>query len=177
MVLQRLFAARPSRVAGEGLYTSAARQARRPWFYSELGTPDTGEGRFELYCLHVSLVLIRLKGQGPAAAETAQKMFDTFIRSLDDALREMGVGDLAVGKKMKKLGAAFYGRAKSYEEALEQQPDLAALEALLARTVFEGDAAAAPALAGYVLSATRSLADQPLDELLEGRVAWPEPGA
>ena len=178
MVLQRLFATRPTRLAGEGLYASAARQARRPLFYQGLGVADTGEGRFELYCLHVALVLIRLKGEGQAAAETGQRIFDVFIRSLDDALREMGVGDLAVGKKMKKLGEAFYGRAKSYEEALAVLPDTSVLEALLVRTVLDGaPPGGAPALTAYVIRASDGLRDQKLEQLLEGRASWPEPAA
>src|SRR5262252_7474214 len=106
MVLQRLFAPRAEAVAGQALYAAAARQARTPVFYGELGVADTVEGRFELFSLHVALILLRLKGQGPAAADVAQHLFETYVRSLDDALREMGVGDVVVGKRMKKLGAA-----------------------------------------------------------------------
>ena len=175
MVLQSLFAPRPARAAGEALYASAARQARQPGFYADFGVPDTGEGRFELYCLHVSLILIRLKGEGAPAAETAQRLFDVFVRALDDALREMGVGDLSVGKKMRKLGAAFYGRAQSCEAAILRLPDRAPLEALLGRTALEdGGQDAAPALADYVVRAAEGLAAQPLEALLDGRVSWPE---
>ena len=175
MVLQRLFAAPPTQAAGQALYTAAARQARQPAFYRDLGVADSGEGRFELYTLHVALILIRLKGQGAVAADTAQRLFDVYVRALDDALREMGVGDLSVGKKMRKLGGAFYGRVKSYEEALQALPERPALEALLARTVFEdGDAGGAPALAGYVARAADGLSGQALEALLEGRVQWPQ---
>ena len=175
MVLQRLFPARPAQVAGQALYTASARQARQPAFYRELGVADSGEGRFELYTLHVALVLIRLKGQGAAAADTAQRLFDVYVRALDDALREMGVGDLAVGKKMRKLGAAFYGRVKSYEDALQALPDRSLLEALLQRTVLEdGQPASAPALADYVVRAADELAVQALGDLLEGQVRWPQ---
>jgi cytochrome b pre-mRNA-processing protein 3 len=175
MILKRFFAAPPARIAGEALYAAAARQSRQPEFYRDIGVPDSGEGRFELYCLHVSLIVIRLKGQGAVAAETSQHLFDTFLQALDDALREMGVGDLSVGKKMRKLGAAFYGRGRAYEEALEKAPDPEELETLLARTVLgETSAAGAPALADYVLRAFEALRGQPLDALLEGRAQWPE---
>src|SRR5471032_461073 len=130
MVLQRLFAVRPTQVAGQALYTASARQDRQPAFYRDLGVADSGEGRFELYTLHVALILIRLKGQGAVAADTAQQLFDTYVQALDDALREMGVGDLSVGKKMRKLGGAFYGRAKAYQAALEAG-DRAGLAALI----------------------------------------------
>lgn len=175
MLLQRLFAPRPAQLAGRALYAAAAQQARRPAFYRELGAPDTTEGRFELYSLHVALLLLRLKGQNALASETAQNLFDAYVKSLDDALREMGVSDVTVGKKMRKLGAAFYGRMRSYEEAIGGLPDREPLEALLARTVFDGraEALAAP-LSAYVERAADALQQQPLSGLLEGRVAWPE---
>ena len=123
MSLSRLFSPRPAVLAGRRLYDCAAAQARSPAFYAVMGAPDTVEGRFELYSLHVALLLRRLKGQGPQAAETAQGLFDAYVQALDDALREMGVGDLSVGKKMRKLGEAFYGRVKAYDEAFSALPD------------------------------------------------------
>src|SRR5438067_8453352 len=99
--LKRLFAPRATTEAGKRLYQAAAAQARQPALYAQAGVPDTPEGRFEAYTLHVIVVLHRLKGQGPQAAETAQALFEAFRQSLDDALREMGVGDLSVGKKMR----------------------------------------------------------------------------
>ena len=172
-MLDRLFKPRPAQTAGTALYFAAVAQARTPALYAGLGAPDTAEGRFELYSLHVYLVLERLKGQGDQAAETAQAMFDTYVKALDDALREMGVGDLSVGKKMRKLGEAFYGRVRSYEEALAALPDTAALEALLARTVFAGQAAPRAAeLTAYVVAQREALRSNPLARLLAGEVAW-----
>src|ERR1700759_4710076 len=117
MKLSRLFAPRPAALAGRRLYEAGAPRARQLAFYAAMGAPDTVEGRFELYSLHVALLLRRLKGQGPQAQETAQGLFDAYVKSLDDALRDMGVGDLSMGKKMRKLGEAFYGRVKNYDEA------------------------------------------------------------
>ena len=176
MVFQRLFATRPEKAAGQALYASAARQARAPGFYAALGARDTGEGRFELYTLHVALLVLRLKGQGQAAADTSQALFDAYVRALDDGLREMGVGDLVVGKRMRKLGEAFYGRARSYEEALAAMPDRSSLKALLQRTVLPGAGnAEASALASYVDTAVATLQGQPVDELLRGEARWPAP--
>ena len=161
-------------MAGDRLYEAAIGQARQAAFYADLGAPDTVEGRFELYTLHVVLVLHRLKGQGAVAAETAQGLFDAYVQALDDALREMGVGDLSVGKKMRKLGEAFYGRAKAYQAALEQG-DEAALAALIGRTVYEArDGAAAERLADYVRRSEALLATLGLDDVLAARLAWPE---
>src|SRR5678815_3207519 len=107
-MLKRLFKPRPAQAAGEALYASTVAQARTPALYAELGAPDTREGRFEIYSLHVYLLLERLKDQGPQAADTGQALFDAYVSALDNALREMGVGDLSVGKRMRKLGEAFY---------------------------------------------------------------------
>jgi cytochrome b pre-mRNA-processing protein 3 len=173
MLLERLFRPRPAREAGRALYASAVAQARLPELYVGLGVPDTAEGRFEAYSLHVVLLLDRLRGQGAAAAEVSQGLFDAYVKDLDHALREMGVGDLSVGRKMRKLGEAFYGRAKSYEAAFADLPDRARLEALLCRTVYaEADAGAASRLADHVTARRAALADQPLAALLAGQATW-----
>lgn len=164
MFLDRLFKPRAAKLAAAELYASAVAQAREPVFYTALGAPDTREGRFELYTIHVVLLVERLKGQGEAAAETSQAVFDAYVRGLDDAFRELGVGDLAVGKKMKKLGEAFYGRLRAFEAATER----ADIESLLERT-------GAGNLADYVIAARDQLARQPLDDLLSGTVTWPSP--
>jgi len=180
MLLERLFRPRPAREAGKALYAAAVGQARKPALYRDLAAPDTAEGRFEVYSLHVMLLLDRLRHPaseaGPEAAEVSQALFDTYLKDLDHALRELGVGDLSVGRKMRKLGEAFYGRGKSYDAAFAALPDKAALEALLVRTVYAGVAAdAAPRLVAYVLAQRRALAAQPMADLLAGRVAWSAP--
>jgi cytochrome b pre-mRNA-processing protein 3 len=160
-------------MAGAALYEAAVRQARQPGFYGPLGVPDTTEGRFELYSLHVVLLLHRLKNQGPGAADTAQVLSDAYLGALDNALREMGVGDLAVPKKMRKLGQAFYGRATQYE-AILAAGDRGELEALLGRTVFDGvGAAPCGKLADYVLAAAAGLAGQPLEAVVQAQPVWP----
>ena len=163
--------ARPAVEAGRALYAAAAAQARDPGFYTGLAVPDTANGRFELYSLHVILLLHRLKGRGEAAAEAAQVLFDVYVQALDNTLREQGVGDLSVPKKMRKLGEAFYGRVRSYDAALA---DPAELPALVRRTVYADAEGPADALAAYVLRARDTLAAQPDAALLAGEAAWPE---
>jgi len=172
--LRQMFRPRPARLAGEALYEAATRQARQPGFYLALGAPDTVEGRFELYSLHVVLLLHRLKGEGGEAGETAQALFDTYVGALDNALREMGVGDLSVAKKMRKLGEAFYGRAKAYEAVIATR-DRTELAALIGRTVFaDAPNAGCGKLADYVLAGADALAAQSLGDVLEVRLRWPE---
>jgi cytochrome b pre-mRNA-processing protein 3 len=121
----------------------------------------------------VVLLLDRLRGQGERAADVSQMLFDTYVEGLDNALREMGVGDLSVGRKMRKLGEAFYGRCKSYEAAFAALPDEAPLRALLGRTVYaDADPAPAPGLMAYLLRQRAGLAGQPLERLVGGEVDW-----
>ena len=166
-----LFKPRAAVLAGERLFEGAVRQARTPAFYSGLGVPDTVLGRFELYTLHVVLLAERLGGVGPEAREACQAMFDAYLLNLDIALREMGVGDLSMGKKMKKLGRAFYGRMKSWEAARGDGP---AESAIISRTVYEGQAEADPEpLARYLRSARAALKAQSEEVLLGGGAQWP----
>jgi cytochrome b pre-mRNA-processing protein 3 len=176
MFLDRWLKPRPAKAAGAKLYACAVAQARSPAFYRDLGVRDSMEGRFELFSLHVIFLIERLKGQGEAAAETSQAVFDSYVKGLDDAFREIGVSDTSVGKKMKKLAGAFYGRLKAYDEAVASLPDEVVTRDFLARTAFEergeGDVAA---LSAYLIKTRAALAEQPLDALLQGDVTWPNP--
>lgn len=177
MQLDRLFRPRASLATGRALYAQVVEQARTPGLYLNLGCPDTIEGRFEVYTLHLMLVLERLRGQGPEAAEVSQALFEVYLKRLDDALRELGVGDLSVGKKMRKLGEAFYGRLKTFVAAMGVLPDREPLTALIGRTVYEGvDASHAAELAAYLLRQRAALAAEPTERLIEGHLDW-EAGA
>jgi cytochrome b pre-mRNA-processing protein 3 len=175
-MLQRLFRPRPAAEAGRALFRALSAQARQPVFYASLGVADTVEGRFELYVLHLALVLRRLKGEGAEAGETSQATFDAFLKNLDEGLRDMGVGDLSVGKKMRRLGEAIYGRLKGYDRVLAEPGPQGALEEMVGRTLLEGrsDPARAAPLARYVLAAATRLKAQPLAEVLAARLDWPE---
>jgi cytochrome b pre-mRNA-processing protein 3 len=173
--MMRLFRKRPAAEAGRRLYAACVSQARTPELYGELATPDTIEGRFEHYSLHVILVMDRLVRQGDEAAEVSQGLFDAYIRALDDALREMGVGDLSVGRKMRRIGEALYGRLMNYEAAFTGQEGADPLETILSRTVYDG--VEDPPLAGmaaYVLRQRAHLAEVKLQDLLAGTITWSE---
>ena len=109
-------------------------RARQSIFFTEYGVPDTLDGRFELICLHAFLYLHRLKAERPRANRLCQSFFDRMFADFDRALREMGVGDLSVGKQVKRMARAFYGRIRAYEEGLAGNE--AALRAALARNLF-----------------------------------------
>jgi cytochrome b pre-mRNA-processing protein 3 len=171
-MLQHLFRARPAQRLGEPLYHLAVEQARRPAFYAELGVPDRIDARFELYTLHVLLLVMRLRAEGEEGAEMAQALFDAYVSALDHALRELGVGDLSLAKKMRRLGESLYGRMKAFEAPLAAG-DASGLAAALARNVYGDQGADALALARYALASRDRLASQSLAEA-SSRPAWAE---
>jgi cytochrome b pre-mRNA-processing protein 3 len=139
-----------------------------------MGAPDTIDGRFEMLTLHVILLIDALRARGQTAAAASQALFDAYLADLDGALREMGVGDLSVGKRMRELGEAFYGRAAAYRKAFESLPDQTMLEDLIGRTVLADEAGASPAaLADYVVRCREALHTGP--DLLAAEPAWAAP--
>jgi len=176
MIWKRFFGAGARDQAPFELYGSAVRQARSPEFYVQGGVPDTVEGRFEMVALHVWLLLRRLREGGEKGKATGQKLFDILFDDMDQTLREMGVGDLSVGKKIKTLASSFYGRMQAYDSALKEA-GTGELAAALARNVYGGDSAkgASESLAAYVCHAERGLQKQKIEELLAGRVVFETP--
>ena len=116
------------------LYTEIVRQARQPDFYNKLGVPDTYNGRFDLIALHAFIIMRRLKSIGKDGEILSQALFDCMFTDIDKNLREMGVGDLSVGKKIKNLASAYYGRVKAYDEALLKTDEI--LEATFKRNIY-----------------------------------------
>ena len=174
-MLRNLFKSRPSRKLAEALYAQAVAQARRPVFYTDMGAPDRIDSRFELYTLHVLLLILRLREDGRKGADAAQDLFDTYASALDNTLRELGVGDVSVGKKMRKLGEALYGRMSAYEGAILAE-DVDALALALTRNIMEVEAATPGmrALAEYGMRTRAALAGQSFDGVMSAP-AWPEP--
>jgi cytochrome b pre-mRNA-processing protein 3 len=174
MFLQRLLKPGPTKAAAERLYAVTVAQAREPGLYTALGAPDTPDGRFEIYSLHVLLVLGRLRADGSQASSFAQAYFDAYLAGLDNGLRELAVGDLSVGKTMRKLGEAFYGRGKAMDAVLAELPDRAPLIQLIGRTVFSGSESADPGpLADYAIKLRDVLTQTPSEAVFEGQIAWP----
>lgn len=99
-------------------YNQLVTQARQPAFYTDLHIPDTIDGRFEMILLHVFVIIHLFKGKSETDDQFCQDLFDTFFADMDRNFREMGVGDLSVGKKVKKMAESFYGRAFAYDDAL-----------------------------------------------------------
>lgn len=167
----------PEKRAAADLYDVIVAAARRPVLYREGGTPDTVDGRFDLIALHAFLLFHRLSGE-ERWTKTGDALANHIMKDMDRNLREMGVGDMSVGKKMKKLARAFYGRLDAYWGAVKAaEPD--ALGRALARNVYRDESldaatrdAAAERLAVYVRAQIDALAEQSTDALLAGRVQF-----
>ncbi len=164
------------RDAAESAYQRVVEQARQPVFFAECGVPDTLDGRFELLCLHAFLYLHRLKSERPRTKALAQAFFDTMFGDLDRALRELGTGDLRVGREVKRMAQGFYGRIRAYENGVAA--DDSVLGAALARNLFgtvEVPSARREAMIRYVRRAVEDLRGQSAAELLGGRVRFGSP--
>ncbi len=174
----RFFRRKSSNPSIASLYGMIVAQARATAFYRNYGVPDTVNGRFEMVVLHTVLVLRRLESEPQAVRELGQGIFDRFCADMDGSLREMGVGDLAVPDKMRKIGEAFYGRQSAYMAALEAS-DPKVLIGALARNVFGAPEAnlGAARLATYVRTAADRLAGQNGTALGRGEIAFPDPEA
>jgi cytochrome b pre-mRNA-processing protein 3 len=155
----------------ETIYGMIVAQAREPLFYRDLGVPDTVNGRFDLLILHLWMVLRRLRGN-EGGTELTQALFDRFCEDMDANLREMGVGDLTVPKRMQAFGEAFYGRAAAYDLALTDGAD--ALARALSRNILSDEANEnAPRLAAYAENAIALLSI--LDDATLLAAAWKFP--
>lgn len=175
--LGRIFGGDPLAVPARAIYEGIVSQARQPAFYTACGVPDTLDGRFELVALHAFLVLRRLNRGGGSAADLAQTLVDTLVQDLDRSLREMGVGDLGISRRVKEMARGFYGRIAAYEAGLDGSGDM--LQAALLRNLY-GTVEAAPesavtAMTTYIRREAAGLDDQELVDLMTGTVAFGPP--
>ena len=171
LVIFGLFGKRERRRASvDTVFARIAEAARRPDLYRVGGIPDSFEGRFEALTLHVFLVLRRLKQLPAPAAEFSQELVDETFAYLELGFRNGGISDIAVPKRMKKIGQSFYGRVKAYEQALDQPGD-GELIAALSRNAAPGTGP--DALAAYVRAAERHLVSLDLDAILAEERLFP----
>lgn len=169
--------------AVHALYSRIIEKARDPAFYASLGVPDTVDGRFDMIVLHAMLCLRRLRGQGAAAETRGQELFDLMFKDMDQSLREIGVGDMSVGKHIKRMAQAFYGRAEQAEAGLDAKlndPASTALELALCANVYRKAPPADGAIAAmqdYLIRADRHVAAQAPAEIVAGRLDFAVPVA
>lgn len=168
--------AEPEPTVAHRLYELLVQQARLPIYYQKLGVPDTPEGRFEILALHVGLTVRRLFSLGPTGQQTGQALFDLMVADLDVNLRELGVGDLSVGKQVKRLAGQFYARLAALNEAFDDgRPET--LSPALATNVY-GAAPSSPSqvasLVDILVAVKDALNDQSSGDLMEGRTELPD---
>ena len=163
----------PLQAAAGRVHDALVRQIRIPLFYTDLDVPDTFEGRFDLLVLHAALVLRRLRDLGSDGQALAQTLVDLMFTRFDVALRELGVSDIGVPKRMKRLAEAFKGRTTAYEEALQNQDEPALADAI-SRNVLSG-VTDGMRLARYAGALATALQAAPLPILQQGGITFPDP--
>lgn len=169
-MILRLFRKSAATDAVYAVYSAIVAQSRQPRFYAQWGVPDTVTGRFDMICLHLALVFRRLRAEGKGAAEFSQAVFDLFFKDMDRSLREMGAGDMAVPKKIQKMGNAFYGLLANLNEAMDRK-DMAEVEGVLVRNIYDGQATpSARELAAYLMGEAETLANQPTAAIVAGKI-------
>jgi cytochrome b pre-mRNA-processing protein 3 len=180
-MISGLFRRAPADATFASLYGTIVAQARAPAFYQFYRVPDTVNGRLEMIMLHTVLFLLRVEGEAEPIRALGQGLFDYFCRDMDASVREMGVGDLAVPRRMRRIGEAFYGRQVAYRNALAQcaltDCDLAPLCAALEHNVYgeAADPGCVTRLATYVREAERMLAAQGAEEFARAELRFPDP--
>ncbi len=166
---------------GHKLFTYVVEQARKPEFYRQWGVADSLDGRFDLIILHLSLLIDRLEGdkdgQNRQMAILIRTLQEALFDNMDMSLREMGVGDMSVGKKVKAMAEAFYGRKKAYQEAIASTEAENALKAVLIRNIYRDrkpEGHIIDLFASYVMRQVKYLGRQSDEDFLSAKVFFEE---
>jgi cytochrome b pre-mRNA-processing protein 3 len=175
-MLERLFSGFRDKKAAFELYGKLVGQARMPQFYTAFEVADTLDGRFDMILIHMFLVQNRLKDEGQATAKLRRQLQEAMIADMDRSLREMGVGDMGIGREVKKMGVAWFGRLKAYAAALEGDNPAAELSVAVARNLYKNDdAPKAGLMAAYMLAAVDKLASYSVQDIRASSFAFPDP--
>lgn len=171
-----LFKRKASRNSVRAVYGAIVAAARHPKFYAEWGVPDTVDGRYDMIVLHAVLVLDRLASEGGEAQAFSQGLTDEVFADMDRSLREMGVGDISVGKKVRRMAEVFYGRAQAYTQPL-RTGEAEGLARAIYRNIHAGNGPeeGSGQLAAYALAVRRHLHERPAAPILAGQIDFPDP--
>jgi len=167
------------------LYAQMVRHARFPLYYDELAVPDTPEGRFEILAIHLGLAVRHLSSLDDQGRELSQELFDLMVADLDENMRELGVGDLSVGKQVKRLASQFYARLAALTERFAPK-DAAdgddgsrqALRSMLETNIYGGKAPSSANidhLEAIVTKLKEALDENAPEDLKAGRLTLPDP--
>lgn len=173
-MLSGLVRRRRRKQGAAALYAAVVAQSRQPVFYSWLRVPDTIDGRFDLVALHAILLVGRLRAGPDEARRVAQELVDSMFADLEHGLRELGVSDQGLPRRMRAMASGFLGRMVAYDAALAEPSDQPLINAL--RRNLWGTVEVGPepveTMAAYVRAQHAALARQEEAELIEGRVVF-----
>jgi cytochrome b pre-mRNA-processing protein 3 len=153
----------PSRRAANALHDSIAARAREPIFHTRFYVADSIDGRFDLFTLHAFLVLDALKEEGAAGKGTGEQLANAIFAGFEEALRELGVGDMGISRRIRAMANAFYGRLAAYQAAGSEEE----LSDALLRNLYRGEKTrgdAARVLAHYIFAAQARLRSQDVND-------------
>ncbi|MEE9314837.1 MAG: ubiquinol-cytochrome C chaperone family protein [Rhizobiaceae bacterium] len=167
-MFKALFSQNHSKRHAHALYGAVVARSRDAQFFHTYGVPDTLDGRFEVLVIHLFMLHSRLKDEETATRKISQLVFDNFIDDMDSALREAGVGDQSVPKRIAKMTQVFYGRTGAFETALESSTPIKILAEVIDRNLFpEGCAGGEPELlADYMVSQVQDLSQKTVEQII-----------
>jgi len=175
VIFSKLFKAKPAFAEEvQKLYINIVQQSRDPHFYTNLEVADTVEGRFDMIVLHAFVVMRRLKKGLPETEEFLQALYDLMFADMDQNLRELGVGDMGLARRVPKMAEAFYGRITVYEEGLAEDDD-ENLIAALDRNLYRKNTVTPESLskmARYLRQEAANLDNAEIAALLKGDVSF-----
>jgi len=153
------------------VYNAIVAQSRQPVFYAEWGVPDTVTGRFDMISLHMALVFRRLRSDDQAIKDFSQAVFDLFFKDMDRSLREMGVGDLSISKRIQKMGNLFFGLLAAVNAAMDSR-NMQGLDDVLSRNVYaEIENPPVRKLSQYMVEQSEFLGGQTIDAIMAGNLS------
>lgn len=161
----------------ERIYEQIVSQARQPAYYSHYGGTDTVLGRFEVLALRMVLVVRRMQSGSASLSAMSQDLTDRFFQDIDHSMRELGIGDRGIPRRMKTFAGLFYGRAKAYGGALDAG-DGEAMTAALRRNFYgvsQEGSLGAPLLSDHVFASAKRLQAQQDSQLLQAQLDFCEP--
>ncbi len=155
------------------IYAKTMAQSRLPEFYGDNLCQDTTDGRMEILCLHISTIMYVLRGHGDTGAKLTQAIYDVMIDDFDVALREEGLADTGVSRRIKPLAKMFFARAKQYADIFDGADDVGALEVIIGEYVCE-NAENARVFALYGKNFLENVSKQDLGDIATGNLGFPK---
>ena len=173
-IIENIFSFSKEKKIAHKLYKTIVRQARQPVFYESCGVADTFDGRFDLISLHMILIIRRMKSDIDQSRKLSQALFDYMFDDIDLNLRELGIGDMGVLHRVKKMTKAFYGRLESYDRGLEEKDDAELLAALERNLYRDNDVTDAKlkTMTNYTRSQSLYLDKISIGSLMEGELKF-----